>query len=159
MPAPATARPLPAAGGTVKWLLQRHALKLHHEVRDGRQQAGGGRGCSRGYVFPIVSPVSRGGGAHAVFADDARRKEAILTAAQQVLFCCRLNQVCPTVVQRDGKDVPTHCSFQAFLGCNRGSDAGECCILPVLHFLEANVIALIQESTNRDGVAEFFGLT
>jgi len=49
-------------------------------------------------------------------------------------------------------------SLQAVLGCGRGCDAGECCVLPVLHLLKANVITLVQEGTNRDGVAELFGL-
>lgn len=159
--APTTAPPLPAAGGAVQWLLQCHALELHHEVGDGRQQARGwGWGGARGHLVAIVSPVS-GRGAHPIFADDAGRQQSVIAAAQKVLLGRCLNQVGPAVMQCDGKDVElaaSHCSLQAVLGCSRGGDAGERCVLSVLHLLEADVITLIQEGTNRDGVAELFGL-
>ena len=160
VPAAATAPPLPAAGEAVQWLLVWHALKLHREVGDGRQPAGGRRGAGR-HLVSIVSLVSGGGGAHPIFADDTGRQCTTVAAAQQVLLGRGFDQISPAVVQRNGQNVElvaAHSSLQAVLGC-RGGDAGKCCILPVLYLLQADVILLVQEGTDRDGVAELFGFT
>lgn len=105
-----------------------------------------------------MSPVSRGG---AVFAGVAGRQEAVAAAAQKVLLSSCLDQVGPTVVPHDGQDVELtapHSAFQAILGCRRRGDAGERCILTVLHLLQADVVTLVQEGPHRNGVAELFML-
>lgn len=105
-----------------------------------------------------MSPVSGGG---AVFAGVAGRQEAVAAAAQKVLLSSCLDQVGPTVVPRDGQDVELtapHSAFQAILGCRRRGDAGERCILTVLHLLQADVVTLVQEGPHRNGVAELFML-
>lgn len=157
MTVPTTAPSLSAAGGTVWWLLQRHALKLHHEIGNRRQHAGRGWGGAWGHLVSIVSPIS-GGGAHPVFTDYTRRQEAVFAAAQQVLLGSSLDQVGPVVAERDVELAATHSSFQDVLGCSTGGDAGECCVLPVLHLLKADIVTLVQEGTNRNRVAELFGL-
>lgn len=104
-----------------------------------------------------MSPVSGGG---ADFAGDARRQVAVTAAAQEVPLRGRLDQVGPLVVPRDGQDVELtapHGALQTALGRRRRGDAGERCILTVLHLLEADVI-LIQEGPHGDGVAELFML-
>lgn len=155
--APAAAAPLPAVA---QRLLQRHALELRHEIGDGRQQAGGGRRGARSRLVSVVAPVS-GGGAKPVLADDAVCQQAGVAAAQRVLLRRRLDQVGPAVVQRHGQDVElvaARRSLQAVLGRSAGRDAGERCVLPVLHLLQADVVALVKKGTNGDGVAELFEL-
>lgn len=105
-----------------------------------------------------MSPVSGGG---AGFADDAGRQEAVVAAAQKVLLSSCLDQVGPTVVPRDGQDVELatpHGTFQTVLGRRRRGDAGERCVLTVLHLLQADVVTLVQEGPHGNGVAELFML-
>lgn len=106
-----------------------------------------------------MSPVSGGGGA--VFAGVAGRQEAVAAAAQEALLGRCLDQVGPVVVPRDGQDVglpAPHGTFQTILGPCREGDAGERCILTVLHLLQADVVTFFQEGPHRNGVAELLML-
>lgn len=155
---PTAAPSLPAAAGAVQALFQRHAFEFHQEVGDRREHRGGGGAAGR-HLLSVMSPVSGGG---ADFAGHARGQEAVAAAAaQEVPLGGCLDQVGPPVVQLDGQDVELpapHGPLQAVLARRRRSDAGERCVLTVLHLLEADVVAIVQEGPHGNGVAELFML-